>query len=1132
MTANLRFELLGGQVITLQGAALNEILPSKAAALLCYLVITGRPHSRQELSGLLWGESSDLNAGRSLRVVLTQLRQQVAPYLTITRQSVAFCRENDYWLDIAEFSQAVHIAIPRKFALAEKPIDYTQDQVAALQTATALYHGDLMTGIYITNAPAYDDWLVREREWLRQSALQVLHRLTAYYLAKRAYSAGIDTANQLLKLEPWEEEAHRQLMLLLAYSGQRSAALAQYETCRRLLERELGVEPTLETRLLARQIEAGLSQVPEPSEPPSTLPAAIAQVTRRLALPTPVTPLIGREKELAHLITLLLDPAHRLVTIVGTGGVGKTRLALAAARQVQQRLADGAVFVPLADTTRDPSSTPQETLARNIIGALGIVMSSIVSPTQQLLDYLYDKEMLLVLDNFDHIQDSANWLSTLLEHSPCLTVLVTSRLRLNLRAEYSVLLSGLSVPDSLADAMAHGSVQLFVERARQTPHGFELGPANVQEVVQICQLTGGLPLGIELAAAWVEQLPLADIARAIEENLDLLTSQMRDTPHRQSSMRAVFDYSWQMLSPEEQASLVRLAIFYGPFDDQAAQAITDTTPVDLNRLAERSLLQRVAPRRYAWHPLLHQFARETMHASTAGVGAAVSSADLHNRHSDYYLSLVARRERQLIGLQAQAAVAEIQHEWQNVLPAWQWAASHVRLPALQRSLNAMTRFLLVRGEYEQARNLLGIAAEGLATLPEPLPLLTRLILAQAHFLSELGHQAQSRNSAQRALALAEAAGDIRMQATARLQWGITLWRQGRYDLAWEQLTTAQRMAEKAQDQLLLARTLDHLGLVASLQEDYVRAGQFLEQSLLLYRQVGDVLGESIVLCDLGGALLQEGQYEAGLARLNRSLRLVREVGDRKFEAIALYHLGKMADTLGDYPSAHNSYERSLSIFHEAGLRYGEVRVLAEMSLLAHHQEQDSRAWALGQQAIQLCHLLSERNILAKALTFTGHALLGLSEQEEEGGSLAAPPQQAAFANACCSRASVLADAGATYSQALDLRRELGQPNRALEAQAGLACVALAQGDPVRALGIVEDILAHAKTRPLQGANEPLRVYWSCYRVLQANDDPRAAGLLAAARRLLHEQAAQLTDPQLRCSFLENVAVHRQIQATE
>src|SRR6266545_4062733 len=414
------------------------------------------------------------------------------------------------------------------------------------------------------------------------------------------------------------EASHRQLMRLLAFSGQRSAALAQYATCRRVLDEELGVAPEEETTALYARIQRG-ADVASPSA---------ARPSDNLAAHTPLTPLIGREGELAQLAERLEDRNCRLLTLIGPGGIGKTRLALQIASGLRGSFRDGVYFVPLA------ALNAADMLVPAIASALGFALHGLADPKAQLLAYLRTKDMLLVLDNFEQVLDGADVLSDLIQAAPGVVVLATSREPLHLRVEWLMDLDGLPVPQDVEASSVERSsaVQLFVQTARRMQADFALSPATSPSVVRICQLVAGTPLAIELAAAWVRSQSCVEIARALEQSLEQLATTMRDVPARHRSMRAVFEHSWRLLSDAEQGVLRRLAVFRGGMEADAAEQVAGATSSLLAALVDKSLLRRNGAGRYDLHELVRQYAGEQLEA-------AGEAGEIRNQHTACFLAL-------------------------------------------------------------------------------------------------------------------------------------------------------------------------------------------------------------------------------------------------------------------------------------------------------------------------------------------------------------------------------------------------------------------------------------------------------------------------------------------------------------
>jgi len=507
----VQLRLLGTLEVNLGGKPVADALSKKAQAILVYLGVTGRPQSRTVLATLLWGDMPESSARANLRKALADLRRELAPTLQIERQSVAFAPDIDPWVDAVEFEALINAA--------SSPVDTEQ-----LQTAVDLYQGDFLTGFYVRNAPEFEAWMLSEQARLRELMIQGLHTLTTYFAEHGDLSQGIAAARRLLNLEPWREEAHRQLMLLLAQDGQRGAALAQFEVCREMLAEELGVEPGRETAVLYERIrdDALVTDVGTGVERPEPEVEAAAQTPHKnYELPAPATSFVGRVQELDEIRQLLLDePGCRMVSLVGTGGVGKTRLALAIASEIADAFPQGVCFVPLVKV----SGT--EFMVSAVAEALNFNFSGGMDPKAQLLNHLRDKKLLLVLDNFEHLlptafstsaaaENGVELLSDILAAAPEVTLLVTSRERLKLQEEWGYDVQGMDYPSrevgeqtaraeqqlSVANYQRYSAIHLFVQRARRADASFRLDAEDIPHVVRVCQLVAGSPLGPQSSRA-------------------------------------------------------------------------------------------------------------------------------------------------------------------------------------------------------------------------------------------------------------------------------------------------------------------------------------------------------------------------------------------------------------------------------------------------------------------------------------------------------------------------------------------------------------------------------------------------------------------------------------------------------
>ncbi|MCB0062365.1 MAG: AAA family ATPase, partial [Caldilineaceae bacterium] len=659
MTNSLELALLGNPEARLAGQPLARLRSAKAYGLLYYLAVTRRAQPRTVLAGLFWGDVDDYYARRNLNRTLSDVTKAIGDHLTVERQSLALARNQPYWLDV-EVLEGVTATQP------------TADNIGALAGAANLYRGDFLAGFYLHDAPDFEQWVVSERTRLRSGVLQLHHALAEFHADAGDLLQAMDYARRSLQLEPWREESHRQLMLFLAQSGQRSAALAQFELCCQALRTELDVEPDATTLALVARIRAGevdkmigrqddrvTNDAPEKVSPlhqtVELSPHPVIQSSGRSPLgaviphnlPAQRTPFIGRSAELADMTRLLLEENDcRLLTVIGPGGMGKTRLAIKTAEQIvghqlcYAHFADGVFFVSLENVS-DANGLAAAVIAA-ITAESGLRLQSDGSLQEQMLHVLRDRAMLLVLDNFEHLVMHAELCSHLLTVAPNVKLLITSREAVGLQEAWFYPLGGLAIPDGVSAAHVpqddYDAIRLFVQCARRTRPDFALVTERTA-VLAICRLVEGMPLGIELAATWLKVLSCEQIAQEITRGVDFLTARFQNIPARHRSMRAVLDHSWVLLASDEREAIARLAIFRGKFRQEAATAVTGASLFMLVTLVDKALLRVTADGCYQMHELTRQYAMEQLRDETV--------AALCDAHASYYAGLLAHQRPHL-----------------------------------------------------------------------------------------------------------------------------------------------------------------------------------------------------------------------------------------------------------------------------------------------------------------------------------------------------------------------------------------------------------------------------------------------------------------------------------------------------
>jgi predicted ATPase/DNA-binding SARP family transcriptional activator/Tfp pilus assembly protein PilF len=1155
--SHLSLSLLGPFRARVGHGPVTGLRTRKQKALLAYLTVeTDREHRRDALAELFWPERPEGVARASLRQALSDLRRAIGgKHLLTTRHTAQFNTASDHWLDLTIYR--THLEATRHHPH-DNP-DTCPVCMGRLQQAVALYRGEFLADLELDDSREFQEWVTVLRERLSRQQGGALQRLTLYRQGLGDLARARRYARQWVELDPWSERAHRLRMEVLALGGQRRAALEQYETCRRMLAEELGLKPGPETVALYEQIRDGMIR-PMADRPP-------AQALQNL--PAHLTPFVGRQRELDLVDQLLSKPDCRLLTVVGPGGVGKTRLALRAAERIYgaDTFAEGVWFVPL-ENIPSPSL-----LTATVAEVLGLALKSQQTPEAQLLDHLRPRTMLLVLDNLEHMlhpnplperqgtdpagqgeegpdeAECADLLLEILREAPGIKILVTSRERLNCKAEFLLALKGLPHPQDLTglgdpaassgqalSGLDYPAPQLFLERAGRAQAGFAATEETAPAIVRICQLVEGLPLGIELAAASLGPGAGArsceQIAGAIHEGLDALAAPLRDLPRRQRSIHAVFEHSWQLLSEVERDIYRRLSVFRGGFDLQAARTVVWQAEDDkggrsgrasyarlpLQGLADRSLLRLEAAEqgdgatRYSLHPLLRQCAAEKL-AENPGEEAAT-----RERHGRFYLAFLEAREEAITGPQAEEGLDQIQGEIANVRAAWAWGVAQNAIDALHQSVSTLAHFYNCRGLFQEGEAAFRRTAEhlfGASPIPES-PVSVRLLaclrLEQARFLFGLGEYARIPKYAKAAITLAKACHDPTLQAEAELirghvhhNLGELLQAQGCYERALSQSTAGSSGGQPPvpRDRLEVeARSLNDLAMVAKRQGRLHEAERYLERSLRAAREADDLAGQCRALNGLGMVLSRRGDYAQALLHSREALEAARACGDRRLEGSLLNNQGNMHLRLGFYDEAGAHYERALEIQQEISARQKEIPAWFNLGLVHHYLGDEEIAQSRFQQALRIAEALGDPRSQGFAWMGMGHALLGLRHLDE---------------------------ARDAYQKAVTLRLGLGQAHLTAEPLAGLARVCLAQGDPGQAQSHVEEILLYLGSGgTLEGLLSPFQVYLTCHHVLEANQDSRAATVLETAHDLLQAQAAKITDQKLRHSFLKNVAAHREL----
>lgn len=868
----VRLLLFGAPRIEQDGVAV-PLRRTRALALLAYLALTRQPQERDQLVALLWPEFDTASARNNLRRELSLLKSTLGEsLLDADRLQVSWGTRADCQVDVVEFTAA--LAAVR--AHAHAPGELCATCATMLAEAVERYADDLLAGFDLSDSPAFEDWLFFQREGLRQQLDAALVELAAYHGARGALMPAIGYGRRRLALDPLHEPARRELMRLYAQAGQHAAALRLYEEGLRLWADELGAEPESETVALAEAIRS--REFPAQLRPAPTLAPG-----RRVALPT--APLVGREVILAELVERLRDPACRLLTLSGPAGIGKTRLAEAVAHAMAGELAHGAAFVPLG------ALGVAQQVAPAILAALDEPLIGSGEPLRQLVAHLRERQFLLVLDTLEHLPTSGAILNELLSAAPGLRILTTSREPLGLAIEWVYPVPGLACPASAADLAAcgveaFGATALFVAQARRSLASFEPHQEDLPALVRICQLLDGMPLGLELAAPWVQSMRCTEIADEIERNLDFLSTTLPHMPERHRSLRAVYEQTWARLSVDEQQVLQRLAVFEGGATREAAEQVAGATLPLLQSLVVKALLRRDQAGRYGMHALVRQFALARLEANSVAYQA------LRRRHSRYFGSFLASRTDGVRGERSLAAMAEIAAALANVRAAWLWAAASGDVAMLEQAAPCLWEYYDLSCAYAEGE---GLFREAAAAVPES-PLKGWLLAAQGHLHGRQGRSEEGIDTIRRGLALLRS-------ATPR-------------------------------DPQREALPLVALGFLYLQHGQYAKAQACGQEALPTWLASGDAWGIASCLLLLGTAALEVGQIGAARYFFDECHSACRRGEIRIERFYTNYFLLRIAIAQGDYVKAVQCLADTRSIHPAVDTPRARASVFRQRGLLA------------------------------------------------------------------------------------------------------------------------------------------------------------------------------------------------------
>lgn len=930
LMSSLALHLLGPPRFQLDGAAI-PLTRRKVAALLVYLAVTAKAHSRETLIDLFFPKQSRARARADFRNTLSVLKHSIGEtWLGIEGSAVGLCAGDGLWVDVHEF---------RSLIAGKDECSTTGRSAEAIERLTAaaeLYRGDFLSGFYLKDSPGFDEWQFLELESLRIEYSSALERLVRKLAKLEDFKSAIEYGRKWLALDPLEEAAHRELIRLYAAAGHRTLALRQYEKCRAILKQELGEDPEDQTEALMEEVRSKRYVQHRRSR----------REYHYTNLPVEPFPFIGRESELSKVVDTLARQEVQVLTLTGPGGTGKTRLAVEAAARLIKRFEHGVFFIDLVKARDTAEVVP--TIARVLEVREPVGHGSSIE--EILGGYLSSRRMLLLLDNFEHVHGAVDRIAALVRVSPGLKVLITSRERIFVKGEQEIRIPPLRVPRREDEQSAESCLQveaacLFAQRATVVNPNFSLTDANAGIVAEICRHLDGLPLAIELAASRLNILSPQELMRKLTDRFDLLSERSSSRPVRHHTLGSAIDWSYNLLEEREKALLCSLSVFSGGSNFQAIEQVC-TAPACASEREVLDTLASLVDKSLIRHEIVDGDSRITM-LETIGEYARIrfeergEAGQVRERHADYYLSLALRAEPELHGPDQLSWLDTLEQEINNLQTALSWLmrGRQVR-KALQLAIS-LRWFWYRYGHFSQGQQWLEQTLEAATGAKYPVMRAKALhALGWMHFIQ--GKWSAARDFYHQSLQLFRAQDDRAGEGIVLADLGVTeRWLCDR--------SIGDRYCEQA---LEIAReTGDPLQIsIALIWAFATTGGKFegsspqaeLEEAVNISRRLGNLWGVAHGLNGLGDFLRETGRYREARPRYDEALKGFQKLRDKWMTAWTLEGLGTTIAHLGDMRGANRCLKEGMKLFHSLGDRGNTVLMLNRMGMVKratgnHHQ---------------------------------------------------------------------------------------------------------------------------------------------------------------------------------------------------
>lgn len=954
---HLTLQLLGATVITLDDKPIKQLSTRAAEALVIYILHQSRPVPREQLADMFFQASEPKQAAANLRAMLSQIKKRLDPFIEITRYTVARREGVGFSADSIEFSEQLTVGSE-------------QLTVEELRSTLELYRGDFLAGFHLRDAPEFEQWALVERERLRLLAINGLQQLIELQEERGAFVEVLQSAERLLAIEPLLESVHRTKMLMLARTGQRALALRHFAVAEQFFVDELGIElsgasVTLQQRIL---------DLPDPL--PHNLPPA-------------KTSFVGRERELRELRERIAQPTQRLFTVLGMGGIGKTRFSQQLAHQLYAtgQFLEGVFWIELAGM-QDADELPVA-----LANQLDVRLRGRDDPLDQLIAAIETSELLVILDNFEQLvgAKSAEILSRLLHAVPTLKLLVTSRERLNLYEEIVFNLDGL--PVDAVEMEPSQAMTLFMRHAQRQQIGLQFDNDSYAAIDDICRQVEGVPLALELAAGLIDRLTPHAIAEQMRANFDLLATRYHNMPQRQRSVRAVFDYSWGLLLENERETLAMLSLFIGRFSPTAALAITQTSLTMLHALVDQSLLQRDDEGNYTIHPLIGQFA-------VAQLAAEQRTPTMH-RFAAHYLALLQELDQIDYWPTFTERLPELRFASENMQQAWQWLLSDViktenpeRMSMLDQKRRPLRSYFLATSQIYAGHLLFKAAHEKLQAAgwgdgsAEQQRLFAKIAIHAVDLGRIIGDHASAVQVGERYIALLEeerAYDDLHsallmlkesyfytgrsadaqaifpklervvyqterdeLVGSLELERAHLAREAGKHDEALRYYRRALTYLEPLQNPRYMAIAYDYMGAIFYVQDEMQEAIAHQEKALT-YAQNGNLAyTEAVILQNLPLSYAAVGEYDKAMATLQRGQEMMRRMNQQHMMVVGDRTMTDLLLSQEAWVDAAIALQAAFERANELNSERVTARLLARLPLLLTVFDQHAAAYVISE----------------------------------------------------------------------------------------------------------------------------------------------------------------------------------------